>query len=769
MKDGQALLMFLSVFLTSFLGLVLQIVTTRIFSTTIWYHYAFVVISIALFGLALGGLAIHFLKPRIYGKELTLIAALLVILSISMPVYLYAILWIPAFPSSIVLYYLVSLGPFFLAGTCLALIYSKFTESASKLYFADLAGASLSCLAAEPILSAFGAESAILFLAVVASVSGLLISISSKRRRLIVISLIAIMTLSTMFVGNLQYSFMSISNAPTKLMYQVLNKDNSLKIALTRWNSFSRIDVIEGFQGNVLAVIFIDADASTSVYQWDGTDESLQYLRGSMEILPYNLVRNPRTLVIGPGGGKDILFALCGGSSEVVGVELNPLIVEAVRNYGAKTGNIYFNLSNVNVLVDEGRSFISRSNEKFDVVGLTFVDSWAAISAGGYALAENYLYTKEAFVDYLNHLTDKGLMMMVRYEGEIPRLVSTAIEAFNTIGENITDVGKHIAVVTHELEPGQITALFMLKRSPFSVMEAQNLKTQIEALDSSYTPYYIPFVNEIEPYRSLFNGSITLDQFYGSYPKRVDAVDDDSPYYFNFEHGVPSMLSSLIIAVSLLSFVLIIVPLALDYKKRNRIAESRIVSSDVALLFILFFSSLGIGFMLLETALIQKFILFLGYPTRALSVVLFSLLLSCAVGSFISGHFAHGYEKLIRNILIACPLIIGVAIFYAFSLPVLFSFFLPQSPLVRIMVTVFLVFPLGLFMGIPFPSSLRVLGMKSNQNVSWMWGVNGATSVLGSILATIIGITYGFNLAIALGALAYLISLLCVLGWKRRI
>jgi spermidine synthase len=764
-----------SVFLVSLSGLTLQIALTRIFSVAIWYHYAFVVVSIALFGWGLGGIILHFLRPKQSENEFGLVAMLMLLFAISMPVCLFAILRFPAALSSMPLYYLTSLVPFFLAGICLAFLYSRFAESSSKLYFADLAGASVACLAAEPILSTFGPESAILMLGILASILSVLLSAFSRKRKLIAISLIGLVITSTILVGNVRYSFIDYSYSnPAKSMFWSLQDDHNLKIVSTKWNSFSRIDVVEGYPG-ILGMIFIDAEAATAVFPWDGLDiGDLQYLKSSygdgMEFIPYSLVENPETLIIGPGGGQDVLVALAGGSKKVVAVELNPLIVENVQNYGEKVGNIYSTYPSVEVLIDEGRSFMSRSDQKFDVITLIMVDSFAALSAGGYSLAENYLYTKEAFVDYLSHLSEQGILVMLRWEPEVPRLFSTAVEAFSALGENITDIGKHIAVIRNEVGPGVVKDLVILKRTPFSEADAEKIKNQVATPSSSHSLYYAPYIEDgLEPYHSLFNGSITTQQFYASFPGRVDAVSDDSPFYFNFERGVPKALNDLIVLTSLLALSFVVVPWTFSYWKRRRVLKTDTPSSSTLYLFILFFAALGIGYMLLEMALMQKFILFLGYPTRALSVILFSLLLSGGIGSFVSGHAIHGHQDSIRNILLACPLTILLATVYIFCLPGFFASLLAQSSMIRIVTAVLLLFPLGFFMGIPFPSGLYFLKKESDQNVPWMWGINGATSVCGSILATVVGIMWGFHYAMALGVVTYSVAFLCAWRWRRNL
>jgi spermidine synthase len=552
---------------------------------------------------------------------------------------------------------------------------------------------------------------------------------------------------------------MDISNAPAKGMFQILEKNPTLRIVSTKWNSFSRIDIVEGSATNDLAYIFIDADASTVVLKWDGKPESAQHLNKTVDFLPYYLVHEPKVLVIGSGGGRDVLIALVGNSSRIVAVELNPIIVDVTKNYGELAGNIYNN-SKVEVIVDEGRSFVSRSNYKYDIIVLTLVDSWAAFSAGGYALAENYLYTVEAFEQYIDHLTDNGLLVMIRWDVEVPRLISTAIEALRRKGESVTEAGKHIAIVLDNIGEQNDRALFILKKIPFTETEAQKIENKMPSIGSRPKMFHVPYVYEAEyPYNVLFNGSISLSQFNAYFTYRTEPVYDNNPFYFCREKPIPWTLTTLIQLTLTLSLVFITLPLVL----RRHSLMKNLKNSFPA---ILFFSSLGLGYMIIEISLLQKFILFLGYPTRALSVILFSLLLSSGIGSLVSG-WKMEKMNIIKRIQLACIAIILIVILYVLLLPYLFVIWLPYDSSTRIIISVSLLIPLGFFMGIPFPSGLRVLTQSSSQNIPWMWGINGIMSVLGSVITTAIGILFGFSQAFLLGASAYIIAFLCVNNWQK--
>ena len=494
-------------------------------------------------------------------KVLPVLGITALMFSLSIPLYILAISQFPISSSYINFYYMVSAVPFLLGGICMAFLFDTFTHLANRIYFADLAGASLACLCIEPILSSFGAISTILMLGVTTSVGSVLFSIMSRKRKLVAISIIGLTLSSSLFLNNVQHSSISISNAQSKYLFKFLEENPQLPV-LTRWNSFSRIDVVEGPWGHVQALIFIDADATTEVLKWDGNLESAQYLRQTIDFLPYCLQKEPRTLIIGSGGGRDVLVALVGGSSKIVAVELNSIIVQVTKDYGEKAGNIY-DQDKVEVVIDEGRSFISRSNKKYDVIVLTLVDSWAAMAAGGYALAENYLYTVEAFQQYFDHLTDDGVLIMIRWYLEIPKLVSTSVAALQEKGKSITKTGKHISIILEECEsaPGGFRALFMLKKTPFNEEQAKKIRAYTLALSSNHQNYYIPyFHNTTEPYCSLFNGEISLAQFYESFSYKVEPATDDNPYYFCMERPIPETLSNLVNLTSLLAIAVVIIP-----------------------------------------------------------------------------------------------------------------------------------------------------------------------------------------------------------------
>jgi len=749
------------IFLLSFCVLTMEISLTRVFSATIWYYYAFMAVSIALFGLGAGGVILHIIRRKLPSKMVLALPVVSVLLfTISIPFLLYFITIFPASPSFLNYYYAVSIIPFFLAGVSVSFVFDAFVHIAPKLYFADLVGASLGCLLAEPLLGIFGGESTMLVVAVLSSIALVFLSLRIHRKALALALIVSISATGVLFL-NMQTGFLNLSNAPTKGMYRILHENPDLKVAATKWNSFSRIDVIEKPNDPlVLAEIFIDGDASTCICRFNGNLSSMTWLKQWMPYLPYVLTnQSGKSLIIGPGGGADIIAALVGGSREVDAVELNPIIVETVKSYGEKAGNIY-TYDRVNAYVDEGRSFISRSNEKYDVIVANLIDSGAAVASGGYALAENYLYTVEAFQQYLNHLTDNGILMFARWGEEIPRLLTTTIDAFQKINNTMTisEIGTHISAVSQIY--GFNLTIYMVKKTPFNMYQSEQIMNFSDPLNLK--PILVPNIVTETPYKELFQGDISIEHFCTLFPLRVQPVTDDNPYYFSWAPSmqIPSSLRNLIVMVSVLVLGFSLAPFLFLSRK----IDLPRLRAKKAHLFVGYFSALGVGFMLLEVVLLQRFVLFLGSPTLSLSVTLFSLLFSSGCGSFVSGRVSEG--RLRKLLLVVFPLICLLTFGYLLFLSSLLTSFLSFVIVFRIILSLILLFPLGFLMGMPFPTGLRILSQRLGENIKWMWGVNGMMSVLGSVLVPAIGILSSLSNAMILGSFFYFAAFIIVLALR---
>jgi len=724
--------LYLGIFLVTLSGLMFEVGLTRIFSATIWYHFAFVAISVALLGWGLGGFALHLVRRRLdFTRDR---AALLTLLyGLSIPLALWLIVRVPFHPDRLVFYFAVSLLPFLLAGMALSMLFAIERHDMGRLYFADLAGASLGALGVTFLLSWLGGESAVLAVALAPVAAA---GAFSKRWRMP--AAIAFVAVAAAVGLNQRTGLFLIRSAPTKGLYRHMAATPGAKIVLTGWNAYSRIDAVTGFPPPTLARLYIDSDAWTNVNEWDGRMESAAPLRAWDRAYSFRVAPpSPETLVIGPGGGSDVLVALGAGSAKVTAVEMNPLMLSFARSFGARAGNLYDN-SKVEVVLSEGRTFIRRTDRSFDVILMGFVDSWAAVASGGLSLSENHLYTVEAFRAYYDHLTPDGQIVILRWTVDIPRLVSNAVAMLGP-----EEAGQRVAVLLQKRDqengdPPQMT--FILKKRPFTEAE----KDTLAGLPST-TPVVVPGRHVDEPYASLFDGRKSFARYVEEADSRVDPVFDDRPFFFARQKpwGLPSAMRRAF--VYLLAPVLALCALLLVLGKPKGERAAPYAGS------IVYFASLGTGFIAVELALLQHLTLLLGHPIFTLSILLFTLLASGGLGS------AFGRARRLWHV---CLAVAALAVAYALALPRVVPALLPLPLAGRIAVAVVLLAPLGFLMGMPFPRGLARTGQGPFPAPPFYWGLNGLFSVVGSIATMLTAVMLGFTWALAAGALLYVLAAL---------
>lgn len=742
---------FFGVFLISLTGLMFEVLLTRIFSALLWYHFAFVAISSALLGWGVGAYILTFFK-----KKYELLTIFSTLFSLSILLFLLVVIKVPANFSALTLFFAFSILPFLFGGMCLSLIFDIYGKFSGKLYFSDLFGASIGALCVPILLNFVNLESLTLFTSLIPLFSSLFfLGFYNKKTLLICILILSIFCL---FFMNVSTNFISLPSGPTKALYQHLDQNKNLHIVKTKWNSFSRVDLVEGYD-YFLGNIYIDTFAWTYIIPWN--EKGMNYTKDWFRYLPFHIKPESKVLIIGSGGGTDVALALTSGSKDITAVEINPTIVEYVKSYGEKAGNIYDN-PKVKVNVDEGRNYVSRSNEKFDIILLGFVDSSSAIASGGLVMSENYLYTVEAFKDYLNHLKDDGILAFVRYDIDIPRLLTISKTALEEMGVK-ENIDKHIIVISQtdiaQKEPFLGNQMvFIIKKSPFEIKEINRIKSIVnEKWDSVILPY-----NKIkEPYNQFLLNKMPLSEFESKFDVNVFPVRDDNPFYFAYYKpiGIPLKFLQIVSIPFLFSILLIVF-----VKITRKITKGNPINLDKIDLF--YFMCLGIGFMLLEIPVLQKFILLLGRPIFSFSVILFSLLLSTSLGSLSSSFFKD--KKLPKLVILSSLAVVCITIIYLLSLSQIIKSLLSLNLENRILLTFALLFPLGFFMGIPFPSGIRLL-KSEDKNVPFAWGINGITSVFGSVLATVMGVAVGFSFALVLSIFAYILVIFCIIIKSRTI
>ena len=724
--------LYAGIFLITLSGLMFEIGLTRIFSATIWYHFAFIAISVALLGWGLGGVAVHLLRSRL-APTIERAASLTFAYALAIPVCLWLIVRLPFEPDRLPLYFSASLFPFLLAGMALSVVFASRRLISGRLYFADLLGASIGALAVTGILSVLGGENAVLAVAIAPAVASACFARKFRWPAAVVVVLAV-----AAILANEQTGLFKIRSAPSKGMYQHMAATPGSRVELTGWNAYSRIDAVVGFESPYLARLYIDSDAWTSIVEWDGNPASLSSLTEWYRALPFKVApAKPKTLVIGPGGGSDVLVSIAAGSERVTAVEMNPLMLQFVRHFGARAGNLYDH-PRVETILSEGRTFIRRSDRQFDVILLGFVDSWAAVASGGLSLSENHLYTVEAFKAYMDHLTPDGMLVILRWDVDIPRLVSNAVALLGPAG-----AGARIGAFL-EAHPGSPTdppqMIYMLRKRPFTADETARMMAWPTA-----RPVIVPGRHVDEPYAGLFDGRTTLAQYIDAADSRVDPVYDDRPFFFARQKpwGVPPAMRQAFVWILAPIAVLCVLFLALG-KPAGQPAAPYARS-------IVYFAALGLGFIAVELALLQHLTLLLGHPIFTLSILLCTLLASGGVGSMLSARF---------RLSLVCFAVAALAIVYALALPALVPALLWLPLGGRIGVAVLVAAPLGFLMGMPFPRGLQATGVGPFPMPPFYWGLNGIFSVVGSLATMAIAVVFGFTWAMLAGAACYAVAAL---------
>lgn len=763
-------LLFAGIFLIALSGLVLEVSITRIFSAAIWYHFAFVAVSVALVGLGASGLVVQHRVNKLKGKwaeNLTIYSAWGI--AIFIPITLFVMHALASQVIYLPLFMILFSVPFFLVGIIISAAFNAFASVAGRLYAADLIGASAGALLVVLFLVLTGGEGATLIVGLIAAIGGTIFSRIAKNTKKTVVSLMFVaFAISLIFLNHATQIF-AIPTDPTaqKDLPIYLREHPGSKIVKTEWNSFSRIDVVEGGASGegLVAKVFIDGGAGTNIISWDGKTESRQELSTWMQYLPFKMMQDPKVLVIGSGGGRDVVASLVSGSKDTTSVEINPIIYETVKSYGDRAGNVYSH-EYVRSYVDEGRSFITRSSEKYDIIYVPFVDTWASVSSGGLSVSENFLYTVEGFQQYYDHLTDRGKIVTVRWLIDAPRFISTYAKLLEQNGIPQDQLHRHLIMVTSDSytqDPSVTMVIF--SKSPFTDEEIRYFSQSFSQYD--YKPILIPGQIMREPYPALLNGQINLDQFYDTFETKVYPVRDDNPYFLSFEKPLPNAVEILLYASIGIVAIFLLVPFAWIRRKREEgEKESGTKKSEIGIATVIpYFAALGMGFILIELALLQKLILLMGNPTMTFALLLFTILISSGSGSLLSSRIAKNNMK---NLIFVIGGIAGLGTLYVLFLqPIIYST-IAESIEVKAAVSIAILAPIGFLMGMPLPTGMRLLKVHRPDYIPWMWAINGAFSVMGAVLAIALGIMYGSSLAMILGILIYLVALGISFASKKR-
>ena len=758
--------LYLIAFFTGFSSLVIELAITRALSVVTYYYLAFFSVSVAMLGMTAGAITV-FLKPHFFAgdgliKNLSFTSLLF---SFSAIVTAFALCLMPVglemsfmkLAALLLLTFFCAL-PFYFAGIIITSLLTKASLPVNKLYAADLIGAGLGCLFLLALLNYMDAISIIIFSGIFGIVCWYLFSEQSvakkqKKTALVLAGLIVLLSSLNFFTGN--------GIRPLVVKGNIENPQNHL---LEKWNSFSKIVVLKEqtkspqLWGSSIKLppqnlaqfkMTIDGDAGTVLRKFSSVAD-INHLQYDLTALAYHLRPPVNTCIIGVGGGKDVQTALLFGSKKITGVELNPVFIQLLNGRFANFSGIGNNPS-VNLVVDEARSFLSHSKEKYNLIQMSLVDTWAATGAGAFSLSENNLYTIEAWQVFINRLSNDGLFTVSRWYnptnlGETGRLVSLATAALFRSG--IKQPQKHLALATVNN-----LATLILSKQPFANKDVLHLQQTTDSLQFNLvlSPHELPAHALLQTIVSATSEN-DLEKKLKPYPVNYLSPTDESPYFFNMlrlghlntglfkkEGGV--MHGNLQASITLLLLILCLLIVAigaiiLPLVRGPGLLQKHATAHRSALAY---FSILGAGFMLVEIAAMQRLSVFLGHPVYALGILLMTIIISTGIGSLSS-------EKCMRLMkmrpafypFIAVALIIITGLWL---IPVVTKTMIEEAMEVKIFLSIILIFPLGFCLGWFFPLGMK-LTSSFKQQQPWYWALNGIFGVLFSALAVLISI-YG--------------------------
>jgi hypothetical protein len=751
-----------------------EVLLTRLFSVILYHHFAFIAISVGMLGLAAGGVRVALWPERFTAESARedtrkaairfagcAVGALAILAQLGLSPDRYTV-WRAL---GVGFVYIVSFIPFYFGGVAIALIFTHSRKDFAKLYAIDLVAAGGSGLLVAPMLSAFGAPSALLLASLVAALGGVVaFSTTSSREKKLGVIVLGVIAFA--FIGDRAFGLMRVRWA---------KEVEHAKPSFEAWNAISRLAVYdESFGPWALGTKYagpapegrlmdIDASAATPILH-GMTGPGVEHLDAELTAVGYVASPHDHSLVIGAGGGRDVLCALRSGMKHVDAVEINPIIANDVMRgkFQEYSGGIYVD-PRVTVHVMDGRSFVRGSHDHFDVIQASLVDTWASTAAGAFALSENNLYTLEAVTEYIDHLSPDGVLTLIRWQGpEVYRLIVMVNAAARSLG--ITDVGSHLAILETPNTPRPYVTVtnLLFRKSAWDAATVKKLEDKAEATGFTWVQHPLHAVpgrtSEIARAADPLAEASRTEQY------ELSPSTDDWPFFFyrprhrffadviespkRLYYDGPYLLAEIFLLSALLAFACLLLPLW----KRGRRALTTAPKTAVALGS--YFVCIGIGFMFLEVSMMQRFVLFLGHPTYALTAVMVALLLGAGAGSGLAGKYGGGDHGVPRGFYAGALTAAAIAV-SAVLHPAVFSATQQMSFVMKIILTQVLVLPLGVLMGTLMPLGVARLTKVAPALVPWAWGVNGFASVVGSCLAVLLSMSYGFSTTFHLAAGCY--------------
>lgn len=778
----------LEIFLISFAALLLEISYTRVVSFKLFYYYTYLVIGLALLGIGTGSVVVPLSKRlrRASTDAVVMVGSLLGALSIvagymvvaRLPVASLAI-WDYGSRDSvenlvkIVILCVALFASFVPVGVMISTLFARRTEGINKLYFADLVGAGLACAVVVFLLGSVGPPRTIMLAGAVLAAVAVRVAFAERARLVgpVAIALTAALALVTVSSG---------------LLPDVRNDDDKSDVTdsiISRWSPIFRVDVAD--LGDTY-LLHHDGMLGSVIKEWDGDRASLTRFDfdDDARSFPFDLLGDApdKVMIIGAAGGHEILASLYYEAAQIDAIELNPVTYDLVTDDLADYGGHLDDQPGVNYVNGDGRSFLARSGDEYDLIWYPAPDSYSAsnaATAGAFVLSESYLYTSETIEESLDHLTDDGIIAAqfgeANYElksNRTTRYVATVRQALENAG--VDDPESHVLVSTFGLEASARLSTILVKKTPFTPDEIARFTAQddeVAGTELQYAPGQ-PGGNSVSEVLTLPGGE--LDAYLDDHPFDVSAISDDGPFFWHFarfgdvlaEFGDPidrfdpedSIGERVILLLLAIATVMAAVFLLLPFVTMRKVWHELPRKGTSAI----YFTALGLGFMFFEITLIQRLILFLGYPTYSLTVTLASLLVFTGLGALMSGRFKGRIDQATRALV---PAVVLLGLAYLFLLPMLTDALLTTPLALRVPVAFVVLAPLGMFLGMFMPLGLgavAALTRHGEQYVAWGWAVNGFASVIGSVLTTVFAMIVGFNLVLTLSVVVYLVAIVAL-------
>ncbi len=782
-------LTFLATLLISAAAIAYEILLMRMLSIVQWHHFAYMIISLALLGYGASGTFIalckRFLEPRfewmfsLSGLLFSITMVACYVIGQRVPFNALELVWNPRQFLYLSVTYLVFFVPFFFAACCIGLTFTCRRSYISRIYFFDLLGAGLGAILIVGLLFLFSEQNTLIVLAIIALLASALVGLmSAARKPLLTAQLVCLLTL----LFALPQDWLEMRMSEYKGLSQAMQVVDSNVVAASS-SPLGLLTVVESpripfryapglsintrFEPPEQLAVFTDGDSMSVITRFDGNLAALGHLGDVTAALPYALLDAPHVLVLGAGGGADVLLALHNGAGKIDAVELNPQMTNLLTVTFADFAGHLYDDERITVHTQEARSFVARSKNRYDLIQVALLDSFAASGSGVQALNESYLYTVEAIQEYLEHTAAGGMLAITRWLKLPPRdnlkLVATVLEALQEMG--VAEPGRQLAMIR-----SWNTSTLLVKQGQFSEDEIAVI-TEFARSRSFDTAFYPSMPAQaanrfnLLDQAYLYDGITALlggdaDDFIARYKFHIAPATDDKPYFFHFfkwsalpevmalrKRGGASLIEwsyliliATVIQALLAGAFLILLPLSRIKRSWPPGTGKRMGS---------YFFLLGLGFLFVEMAFIQKFILFLGHPLYAIAVVLSGFLVFAGFGSAYSGQLTRRVEQLNRYpVSIAVAGISVIALLYVALLPLLFQQLIGLADSIKIVISVFLIAPLAFCMGMPFPIGLSRVANNTPDFIPWAWGINGFASVISATLATLLAIEFGFTVVV---------------------